>query len=606
MMNGKLHFRNSSMLPKLLVLVWLAAAAVDAFAPKSRPLVIGYQNNKKKEAFKAPLPATPARDVEDIHPSAKAAAPSWKRQLLTSLQNFFWPGAQADPSVMEPLPPGSLGCPFFGSDGFLSGNKIDGPGCFFKLNSEAEGHPSITKFYFMGGPVASVSGAKLHQQLSSMEFTHTEALSPTYNDGSDDHDVEDTANAVQKPSVFGNDNLMFERSKDQHAFLRRLVGKGFTATAMSKSFPKLLEMPEQRMTTLLSSRESDTIAATMETITSEYTMDITQKQILGLELPSHEIPLFRENMATWLGALYSPVANANIPWIIRHTPEYRARQYVEGKVQKKIDELLESGQNDGSVLSNMVFAVDEENHQKLTRKQIVQNALLLMITGSETSSGTLTLMMLLLGLHPDVYERLKEEQKDIQQRLGPELTLELLQEEHAPYLNAVMKETMRMGPLTGGFPKRATQTIVVDGQQIPKGWSIFNNIRLTHQLDPVTRLDDDSHMDVHRGFHPERWLSPETTPSDFIPYGTGPRYCIGAPLAELQMQLFLATLARTVASFDLAMDYSGMKPVVWNPSTVVPRPFDGVQLSKIVPLWVSGWVRRKKILKGRKECAIHF
>eukprot|EP00797_Seminavis_robusta_P032596 Sro732_g194430.1 dihydroxyvitamin D(3) 24-hydroxylase, mitochondrial (193) ;mRNA; r:20808-21386 len=190
--------------------------------------------------------------------------------------------------------------------------------------------------------------------------------------------------------------------------------------------------------------------------------------------------------------------------------------------------------------------------------------------------------MFLLGLHPDKYQKLVQEQQSIIQQFGPELTQDIL-ENHCPYLNGVRKEALRIGAVTGGYPKRAKGTILADGVQIPKGWSVFCNIRLTHLLDPVARLSDNSHMCVFQGFQPERWFSPETTPSDFMPYGSGPRRCFGKPLANLQMQLFLATLARNVQSFELEKDYQGGKvPVEWYPSTITPRPSDGTMVKNVV------------------------
>jgi cytochrome P450 len=118
----------------------------------------------------------------------------------------------------------------------------------------------------------------------------------------------------------------------------------------------------------------------------------------------------------------------------------------------------------------------------------------------------------------------------------------------------------------------------MDGKQIPEGWSILANICLTHQLDLVTRLEDDSHMDVHKGFKLERWLQPETKPSDFIPFGAGPRYCLGYNLALLEMKVFLATLARRIDSYQLV---NGDNKIKWNPATMIPKPIDGVLIKDI-------------------------
>jgi cytochrome P450 len=336
------------------------------------------------------LRATPARDpTEEEEETAKNRGKQMVKNVWSNIQSFLWPGVKEDPNFSEPLPKGSLGCPFFGSDSFISGNKKDGPGCFFKHASARVGHPRFYKFYFMGNPVVSVSGGKQYQKISALEFSHTEALSPTYNDGKG-------AEPEDVPNVFGNDNLNFERDKEKHALLRRLVGSGMTASEVRKSFPVIQQMAQERVQSMMAkSGKSPKVPIVMENICAEYTMDITLAQILGLQLPPDEVSVFRKKLTLWLKAMYSPIANLNIPWIIKHIPEYKARKYIEAKIRERIDYLLEHGP-DASVLSNMVFAVDEEQGVTLSRKQIVENALLLTITGSETSSGTLTLMMFLL------------------------------------------------------------------------------------------------------------------------------------------------------------------------------------------------------------------
>jgi cytochrome P450 len=386
------------------------------------------------------LRATPAREPVEGEQTAKSKQLT---SLWSNVQSALWPGVKADPTVPEPLPPGSLGCPFFGSDSFLSGNKKDGPGFFFKQASARAGHPSLFKFYFLGTPVVSVSGAKQYQQISFLEFSHIEALSPTYNDGQVDE-------SQDVPNVFGNDSILFERNKEKHALLRRLVGGGMTAAAVKDAYPSVQQIAQERIETLFKEERNLNIAREnikMEKVCTDYTMDITMTQILGLQLPPEEVAVFREKLTLWLKALYSPIANLNIPWIIRHIPEYKARKYMEAKIRDRMNYLKEHGP-DVSVLSNMVFAVDEEQGVKLTSKEIVENALFLIAAGSETSSGTLTLMMLLLGLHPEKYHSLVQEQRDVQSKFGETLSPDIL-DNHCHYLNAVMKETMRMGPMTG-------------------------------------------------------------------------------------------------------------------------------------------------------------
>jgi cytochrome P450 len=69
--------------------------------------------------------------------------------------------------------------------------------------------------------------------------------------------------------------------------------------------------------------------------------------------------------------------------------------YIEAKLEEKIDSLLKNGP-DSSTLSEMVFAVEEDgNDRKLTREKVIENALVLVSAGTETSASTLILAMLL-------------------------------------------------------------------------------------------------------------------------------------------------------------------------------------------------------------------
>ena len=473
--------------------------------------------------------------------------------------SWLWPGIKADASFSEPLPPAFLGCPLFGSN-ILAGSKKRGPEYFYSEASKRLNHPSVWVYYFMGQPVASVSGANLVQDVLSREF---DTLGSLPND-----DTNQT-----KMAIFGSNNVMFERNQEQHAFLRRLVGSGMNSPeALRQALPTMEQTANESITQLL--QQSGPVK--MENICTEYTMEIVRKQLLGLdELSREERVILREKLSTWLSALYSLLLNIGPPsFIVKRSKPYKARLYIEAKLEEKIDSLLKNGP-DSSTLSEMVFAVDEDgNERKLTREQVIENALVLVSAGSETSASTLTLAMLLLGLHPDAYTKLVEEQMHVQSEHGDALSLQMFDKE-CPYLDAVVKEALRLGAVTGGFPRRARVTTVIGGKQVPKGWPVFANIRLTHQLDPVTRLPDDSHMNVKKGFRPERWLSSETIPSDFIPFGAGPRYCLGAKLAMLEMKTFLAMFARRIPGFQLVGD--GVDDTIdWNPQSIIPKPANGV------------------------------
>ena len=493
--------------------------------------------------------------------------------LLKFRLRLFWPGVKSDPEFPDhPLPPASLGCPWLGNN-ILAGSKKKGPEYFYREASKRIGDPRVWMFYFLGSPVVAISDPSLIQKINSMEFKATEALSFTYKEQKGWEEEKD------KPAVFGNNNVMFERNEKKHSYLRKLVGSAMMPSALKAAIPTIQETAENTIQTeLLQNIDGDGTPVKMEDVCTSYTMDIVQKQLLGLNLSPEENHIFREKLEVWLKGLFSLSGTFGIPWLVKRSAPYKARLYVAAKIEEKIDELLANGP-DSSTLSNMLFATDEKNQSRLTREDVVENALLLVIAGSETSASTLTLATFLLGIHPEKYQRLVEEQREVVKKNGPRMRQDVLDNE-CPWLEATLKEALRMGPVSGNFPKRTLKTITIDGVQIPKGWSIFSAYRLAHQLDPVTRLEDDAHMDPLKGFAPERWLQPETTPSTFFAFGSGPRYCLGVNLAMTEMKIFLASLARAVPSFELNAPIQDGK-VLWNPSTLIPRPLDGARISSV-------------------------
>ena len=96
-----------------------------------------------------------------------------------------------------------------------------------------------------------------------------------------------------------------------------------------------------------------------------------------------------------------------------------------------------------------------------------------------------------------------------------------------------------LGPVTAGFPQSIKKTITMDEVQIPETWAIMTTYRLTHQLDPSIRAPNDAHVNPSPGFKPELWFQPETEPSEWIPFGIGPHFCLGYHLAMMQMKVFL-------------------------------------------------------------------
>merc|ERR1712165_211560 len=268
--------------------------------------------------------------------------------------------------------------------------------------------------------------------------------------------------------------------------------------------------------------------------------------------------------------------------LLRRTRVYRAKEYLTTKIMDKIDILEERGSSDGSTVGAMLFSRDEDNPKKrLTKEQVIDNSLLLIAAGSETTANTLTNAMLLLGLHPAVFQKLVEEQTALIASKGETLTKDMLDKD-CPYLDSTIKEIMRILPVAGGPLRQVKSTLTIEGMQIPKNWWVMPSIYVTHENDPVTKVDDGSHMDLKKGLQPERWFDSKTRPKDYMPWGAGYRFCAGHILAMAEMKTFLAVFCRKITQFNLVNNVN-VEDIKWKFSAI-NTPDDGV------PISISCWL----------------
>jgi cytochrome P450 len=392
----------------------------------------------------------------------------------------FYPGSDPDPNFSEPLPDGSLGCPMIGNISFFTkmGDTKSGMGKFYRHQAEKAGNSKIFKYFAFGKPLVIVAGMKNVKKVFNQEF----------------RTVETSVISSAATEVMGGESMLFTNDPSRHQFLRRLVGQSLTPEMVDAAIPALIEGANMQIDSLSLDEPVE-----MEDKLTRYTLDVAWRQILGLDLQEDEFDTFNDAVNNWILGLLNPFVTV-LP-ILKYTKAGKALEYLTSKIQRKCDSLEKNGP-DGSTLSGMYFAKDEEDPTKrLSQTDIISNSLLLILAGSETAASTLTVAMLALGLHKDVFTKLKEEQRAVMAaHPGDEMTRKAIEDE-CPYLDAVIKETMRIKPLaTTGAMRFAKETIVVDGKQIPEGFGVGFNPTLTHSMDPVAGEEDGSHMDSSKGF----------------------------------------------------------------------------------------------------------
>ncbi|KAL9180995.1 hypothetical protein ACHAXT_009800 [Thalassiosira profunda] len=192
-------------------------------------------------------------------------------------------------------------------------------------------------------------------------------------------------------------------------------------------------------------------------------------------------------------------------------------------------------------------------------KDLLDEAITLLFAGQDTSAATLSWTLHLLSLHPDKQEKVADEVLAV---VGQSETNGISKSmiSQLPYLDAVIKESMRLYPVAPFIVRKLTSdvTIPMDANDdctnktisLPASmfaciwiYALHRNPKLWH------RADD---------FLPERWIDPELQKRDlgqqeygaYIPFAAGPRNCLGQPLAHVILRILLARIMRKYVVLD--------------------------------------------------------
>lgn len=184
--------------------------------------------------------------------------------------------------------------------------------------------------------------------------------------------------------------------------------------------------------------------------------------------------------------------------------------------------------------------------------------LTMLIAGHDTSTALLSWSLYLLGKHPAALQMARDEVDAV---LGAEVpTLEKVSE--LRYLDNVIHEALRLYPPIHLGARVAAQDIEFQGYPIPAGTRVMYSIYLTHRLK--------AYWDEPHCFRPERF-TPENSrgrePYTYLPFGGGPRNCIGALFGQIETK---TVLARVLQKMDLTLTHTRIHAHMG--ATLEPRP----------------------------------
>ncbi|HEV2886903.1 MAG TPA: cytochrome P450 [Jatrophihabitans sp.] len=170
------------------------------------------------------------------------------------------------------------------------------------------------------------------------------------------------------------------------------------------------------------------------------------------------------------------------------------------------------------------------------RLRVRDELVTMLLAGHETTATLMTWAFVLLDRHPEAREAVRDEAVRVLSDGVPDADTV----KHLPYTGAVLKETLRLYPPVWLLPRRAIADDVIDGHFVPAGGEVL--------LCPYTLHRHPAFWSDPEAFRPERFLG-QSEPSDryaYLPFGAGPRVCIGSALGTLEATLAVAMISRSL------------------------------------------------------------
>jgi cytochrome P450 len=286
----------------------------------------------------------------------------------------------------------------------------------------------------------------------------------------------------------------------------------------------------------------------LDTACRSLTLRALGRSVLGLDLDERADavgPALRTALA-WVADRGTRPVNAP-QWL--PTPGQRRARTANDRLHRLAAEILANVRadpdRDAPLVRALIEARDPETGQPLSDDEIGHELVLFMLAGHDTTSTTLCYTLWALGHHPDIQARVYAEVASLGCRpLTPDDVPRL------GYTVQVLHESLRLCPPAAGTMRLLHEDVNVDGYRVEAGTMAFVSFYALHRNpalwdDPMT-------------FDPDRF-SPENSKGrdrwQYLPFGGGPRSCIGDHFAMLEATLALATIVRTSEIESLGDDF---------------------------------------------------
>lgn len=316
---------------------------------------------------------------------------------------------------------------------------------------------------------------------------------------------------------------LFNMNDDKHRQQRRLIQPAFHRARVEGYRDTMVAFAERAIASWRVGQTRD-----VEREMTRLTLEVANKTLFGLDPAPGQLTV-GDQIQEVIGLSMRPATL--VPVALPGTPRRRlvdgARQ-LEANLRAVIADKRAMGKGD-DVLATLVATRDEDG-DALSDDELLGQLFILFLAGHDTTKSAIAWTLFLLAQHPRVQADVQAELRSVLGGAAPRND----QVQELRLLDRVIKESMRVLPPVPFTGRITTQPTTLCGVDLPADVEVLISPYCLHR-------DPDLYPDPQK-FRPERWetLSPSTF--EYAPFGAGPRMCIGAGFASLELKVVLSLL----------------------------------------------------------------
>lgn len=382
------------------------------------------------------------------------------------------------------------------------------------------------------GPVITIRFGHITETV----LTHPDAVRHVLQQNNRNYLKEQTFMDISRLALISGDDL-FTSDKDEWLSRRRLMQPAFHRRMVAGFDQTIIEETGRLLSTWREGRPVN-----MEHAMMDVTMGVIGRTMLSKNILEDYPQLYRAfttvsntiiDRATTIAGRFTP--------LFLPTSKNRAFKEALALIREMLGTAVRERQaippekRPHDLLTMMMASEDEESGAILSTEQLMDEMFGIVTAGHETSSITLALLFKSLAENPAVEARLHTELDQVLDGRPPTVA-DLAR---LPYLEQVMNETMRRYPAAYLTTRQSIEEDSVLGYRIPADSMLIINIYGLHH--------HPNYWHEPMAFNPDHFSAENAANINkyaFLPFGEGPRKCIGEPLARLEIRLIAATIAQ--------------------------------------------------------------